>query len=185
MKPTYSTLSRAMGVPPQLHPAQIDPLWDYAQGAKNCIVEIGTGQGDTTLLMLLATRAPTRVYSLWDDTPTPEQATFEAVQQGIISLGLASAILSRRFAYLMGDSVGIAQQWERTVDLLLLKSLTYERIKINGKAWLPHVTLGGHIIIPGNRPPSAGIERYIKELEARQGFDLIEQSSLLSIFQVV
>lgn len=120
--PTYSELSRALGIQPDLHPKEIPVIWDAAQTANQCVMEVGTGIGDTTLLLLAATLPPTRVYSVWGNSRANQAATFKAVNHGIGQLHINPIATSARFAYLMDNDLEIADQWHRPLNMVLFNT---------------------------------------------------------------
>jgi hypothetical protein len=119
--PTYSELSRAMGIQPDIHPAEISVLWEIARQSMSAIADVGTQYGDSALLAMGATSHPTKIYSFWHTTQLPQPMVFASVETGIAKLGLNAPSIMCRFAYIMDPISESAPKMGGEYDTLILK----------------------------------------------------------------
>lgn len=110
----------------QMVPVEIKELWAQAIGAGEgaMIVEIGTGQGGSALVLA---SGDGNVFTI-DTEESPD------VPEG-------------NFTKIIGESLKIAATWKEPIDLLFIDgNHFYEFIREDIKAWLPHVKQKGKVI---------------------------------------
>ena len=160
----FEEMTKALGLRPYMNPEEYPVFWTVAQLVQGPILEVGTGNGFSALVFLTATDkrhggADNRVYTVdhyqgdthSDFKPTIE-ATEQAIEKGILRLGLNMTAIPTRFGLYAGESATVAQQWKRKVDVLYIDGdHTYEGCKLDVMAWLPHLKVGGYLLLHDSR----------------------------------
>jgi predicted O-methyltransferase YrrM len=153
---TKAVLSSALKEVPFIHEAEIPVLCGYASGARQEIVEIGTGFGGSTVLWLLYSQARVSTIDPFvQDSQGTWCATYErahgAILRALSELAGNTRALERLVMYCM-PSDQAAQHWNNAIDLLYVDgNHAYKAARQDVNMWLPFVRQGGLIILHDSR----------------------------------
>jgi predicted O-methyltransferase YrrM len=152
-------------------------LYDLAREAQGgCIVEIGTFHGKSSVACALGARAGqgARVYAVDPFVPFVGVCggEFGPADKTELLRNLLLADVAEQVWLLHTTSQHAASGWAEPIALLWIDGdHTYDAVKADVTAWLPHVTPGGTIALHDSRDPALGPFRMVDELLAGGRFE--------------
>lgn len=134
--------------------------------SKDSVVMIGAGPGVFALALMEQRQRPPTLFIV-------DIGTFQWVDAHLI----ASEADMGSVHYLQGDSSEVGQEWQGKINLLIVDGdHSYEGVKKDLEAWLPHVVVGGYVFLHDwlERPGGFnGIAEWEESGVAEAGYEII------------
>lgn len=154
-------------------------LSKYAAQATNCIVEVGSYRGRSTVILGLAAKVP--VYAVDPHINCKDEPTFfgdydrKVWTDNIVKYNLAAQVRPINL-----ESHATAAVWSQPIDLLFIDGAHhYEAVKGDLQLWLPHVTDNGFVALHDNNWQT--VQQAINE---RHDLILVEKADLTSVYKI-